>query len=261
LIRWCAYCQRYLGEAEPYDDYSMTHGMCEACVASGVFESSAGEDGMRRLAQFHRRLQESARTGLITTASELLDQGISMGLRPIDLLMGLIQPALYHVGELWSSGAVTVSQEHRLTSVAATLLALVTSKYPERATARQASRPKALLLNAAGNYHTLGLQFVDLVLMLNRVPAFTVFPGIEPEEVVGLWGELEPDVIGFSVAIPTQLDAVRRAVELLREAGARPRVVVGGYPIRLGAKLHPELGIEVVTDAVAFGAELAGSDG
>ena len=39
MIRWCAYCQHYQGEQEPLDDYSITHDICEPCLASGAMEN------------------------------------------------------------------------------------------------------------------------------------------------------------------------------------------------------------------------------
>lgn len=31
MIRWCSYCQKFLGERAPFDDPSFTHGICERC--------------------------------------------------------------------------------------------------------------------------------------------------------------------------------------------------------------------------------------
>ncbi len=32
MIRICAWCNRPMGEKEPFDDKSITHGMCEKCA-------------------------------------------------------------------------------------------------------------------------------------------------------------------------------------------------------------------------------------
>ena len=37
MIRWCAYCQKYIGEVEPFDRFEISHGICRRCVASGLF--------------------------------------------------------------------------------------------------------------------------------------------------------------------------------------------------------------------------------
>jgi len=48
MIRWCAHCQRYQGDVEPLDDYSVTHTICEDCVARGADQRrGAGADCVR----------------------------------------------------------------------------------------------------------------------------------------------------------------------------------------------------------------------
>ena len=32
MIRICSDCRKYMGEKPPYEDTSVTHGMCPACV-------------------------------------------------------------------------------------------------------------------------------------------------------------------------------------------------------------------------------------
>src|SRR5580765_6969514 len=31
MFRWCAYCQRLIGEREPFARYEVTHGICPRC--------------------------------------------------------------------------------------------------------------------------------------------------------------------------------------------------------------------------------------
>jgi methanogenic corrinoid protein MtbC1 len=261
VIRWCSFCQRYLGESPPFDDYSVTHGICKPC--SEAFD--AGDDFGRaeRLVDLFRRLQEAGRGGQIPSASAVLDEGIALGLRPIDLLMGLVQPALYDLGERWAAGETTVANEHAFTAMASALLALVMFKYPEAQAFRQAPRPRILLVAADGNYHTLGVQLVELILMLEHIPTFTVYPGIDASEVVELWRKTRAPTIGFSVGLPAQLAGVRSTVEAIaREPSAvLPRFIVGGFPVRCGLRvhpeLHPELPIETLHDPLALAATLA----
>ena len=33
MLRWCSYCQKYLGETAPLEDYRVSHGICQACEA------------------------------------------------------------------------------------------------------------------------------------------------------------------------------------------------------------------------------------
>jgi methanogenic corrinoid protein MtbC1 len=257
VIRWCSFCQRYLGESPPFDDYSVTHGICKPC--SEAFDADDDFGRAERLVDLFRRLQAAGRGGQIPSASAVLDEGIALGLRPIDLLMGLVQPALYELGERWAAGETTVANEHAFTAMASALLALVMFKYPEAQTYRQSPTPRILLVAADGNYHTLGVQLVELILMLEHIPTFTVYPGIAADEVVELWRKTRAPVIGFSVGLPTQLSSVRDAVEAIarESSGIPPRFVVGGFPVRCGLRVHPDLPVETIHDPLALAATLA----
>jgi methanogenic corrinoid protein MtbC1 len=252
VIRWCSFCQHYLGEAAPFDDYAMTHGICKACKESFAAGSDFGQ--AERLVDFYRRLQLAGRGGEIPSASAVLDEGIGLGLQPIDLLMGLIQPALYDVGARWAVGLTSVAEEHTFTAMASALIGLVTNKYPAAQAYRQSHQPRILLAAADGNHHTLGLQLVELILNLERIPTFTVYPGIVAAEVVELWRKLRPPVIGFSIALPAHLDGLHHAVELIDAEGpaTAPRFVVGGFPIRGGSRPRAGLPIEPLGDPLAL---------
>jgi hypothetical protein len=67
--------------------------------------------------------------------------------------------ALAELGRLWSSGAVTVFEEHQASERIARALARVCEGIP-----LDPSAPRALLTCAEGDDHTLGLSLVELVL-------------------------------------------------------------------------------------------------
>ena len=55
MIRWCSYCQCFLGEVAPYDDPRFTHSICGPCVArlerdeSLLTETEPAREVVRRL--------------------------------------------------------------------------------------------------------------------------------------------------------------------------------------------------------------------
>jgi hypothetical protein len=56
-------------------------------------------------------------------------------------------------------------------------------------------------------------------------------------------------ILGFSLALPSQLRGVREAVErVMQTAAPHPRFVVGGFPVRCGMRAHPELPIDMLAD-------------
>ena len=34
MLKWCSYCQQFMHEIAPYDDFGVTHGLCATCESS-----------------------------------------------------------------------------------------------------------------------------------------------------------------------------------------------------------------------------------
>jgi len=67
----------------------------------------------------------------------MLEESSRHHIRPMDLLLGMLQPLLVEIGELWASGQVTVSMEHRFSDLVGDLLAHVRRGF------RQDPRPES----------------------------------------------------------------------------------------------------------------------
>ncbi len=230
MIRWCAYCQRYLGEAEPYEDFSLTHGVCPACLEGGAVLDPALPDRVEPLKAFLSRVAHAGSNP--SAAPALLEEGRALGVPWLDLLMGIVQPALYQMGLRWSTSLASIAEEHRLTAVCASLITLVAEAQSGTAHLRQSATPAALLVNAEDNFHTLGVQMVEVALLAAGVPVFCVYPGLPAREVAALAASLRPKVVGVSVALPGQLDSVRELASRLDRQEPRPTLVCGGYGVR-----------------------------
>jgi methanogenic corrinoid protein MtbC1 len=254
VIKWCSYCQSYIGEAPPFEKMAITHGICASCLASGAERKGAASAGTVRLRDFFAAMRRAVRDGGIPEASEWIDRGVKAGLKPADMLIGVVQPALYEIGELWSKGGVTVSYEHRFSAFAEALAGLIYEKYPALRANRQNARPDILLTCADGNYHTLGIKFLEVMLLSKGYRTFTVLPGLPSRETADMALEMKCPAVGVSVSMTPQLEALR---ELSAELGAgsrkeAPRLIAGGMPIKEGVALPPELGVEACADITAL---------
>lgn len=250
MIKWCSYCQGYIGETRPFDQMAITHGICASCLASGAAQNGVHSAKTVRLRDFFAAMRRSVRDGGIPEASEWIDRGVKAGLKPAEMLIGVVQPALYEIGERWSRGEVTVSYEHRFSAFADALAILIYEKYPALQANRQDARPDILLTCVDGNYHTLGIKFLEVMLLSKGYRTFTALPGLPARETAALAREMRCSAVGVSVSMLPQLKALR---ELSAELGAggrkgSPRLIAGGMPIKEGAALPPELGIEACAD-------------
>lgn len=248
MIRWCAYCQRFRGEVAPFDQFDLTHIICPACAQAGVFEDEQATAKIQPVARFFRELSSRAREGRPVPAPEVIARAEGFGITPVDLLVGLVQPALYAIGELWARQQVSVAIEHAFTSTVETLVALLAAKAAP-------PQPKVapggiLLVNADGNHHTLGIRIVEFMLRSAGEAATVVYPGLPSTEVLSLVRELRPKILGVSVSLPGQMQAVRELAAAIATmpTAERPRLLVGGPAIKEGRVQEAVPGVEAIAD-------------
>jgi methanogenic corrinoid protein MtbC1 len=249
VIRWCAYCQRYQGEAWPYDEYSVTHTICDACAphAADFVGQPASLEAIQRF--FQRVLRIDTVPAL--NAAELVAEGAALGIAPVDLLLGIVQPVLRRIGDRWARSEATIAEEHEVTARCSAIVDLLVNADARLARLRQAPHPEALLVAADGNLHTLGLRMIEVYLVTHRISTFTVYPGLPAGEVVELARRLSPRVVAISVALSEQLPS---AVDVARRlatwsSGSRPEVVVGGLALRSDTpSLSPDAPLVVSSD-------------
>jgi len=248
MIRWCSYCQQYMGESEPFDYFAMTHGICDRCRAKLAAGGKNMVDNAKVIMDYYSRLREACFAGNWGMAKQLIVEARNMNISPLDLCFGMIQPFLYEIGCLWQKAQVSVADEHKLTSICSSVIEMFFNMYPELHRLRQSSAPAVLLVNAENNYHVLGIRMLEFILMIHEVPTYTVFPGLPAAEVFRLIQELRPPKVGISVALGIQMKSVRELLELLQamEPEKRPLVSVGGQAVHMGIAPEPGFDAEIV---------------
>ena len=231
MIRWCAYCQKYLGEAEPFDCFQLSHGICKPCQAADRL-NNLDEVRVRRVASYFQQVAECLTRDQLSM--ELLDEGLEQGLHPWDLLIGVLQPALRNMGEKWAHAQATHYDEAKLTASCSRIITLLRSRQAGAEALRQAKRPEVLLVNAEGNRHFLGLRLVEFFLLTQGIATTALEADLSTAEVLEAILAYRPGKVGLSCALPEQIQAAGRTVAAIAALpkGIRPQVYVGGYGIR-----------------------------
>jgi len=245
MIRWCAYCHHFLQEEEPFDQYQMTYGVCDGCKPKIYPFSMVDQEQLEAITAFFLRLEDLSLSGTDADTLTVLDEGRALGIGTLDLLMGMLQPLLVRIGDLWAANKVTVGTEHRFSALVADL---VTQVRTTRAKVAQAPAPALILVTAEGNYHTLGLQMAEAYFATEGIPILAVAPGLPTREVLDLVEHHRPRALGFSVALPAQMQQVEEVAGLFRRMNSPPRhLLVGGPAVRSGLAVGPP-GVEVCHD-------------
>lgn len=228
MFRWCAYCQTFIGESEPLQEYSLTHGICAVCESDLKDDSYDVSERVLLAKELFESLRDFADTGRKAGVREVIDRAIGANLRRSDVLLGLIQPALYHVGQQWELGELTPVEENRFTSWCDQVLRTLEQSMPGP------DRAKVLLVVAPDNAHNLGARFLALFLRDHGIPAAAA-TGMSIGEVVAAVEADPPAFLGVSVALP---EMVPGAVELVRTVEERTDrqtpAYLGGFAFRSG---------------------------
>jgi methanogenic corrinoid protein MtbC1 len=234
MLRWCAYCQEFQGEIAPLNVFTTTHGLCPACEAKGMGQLDSELANSHRLREIQGLLYEAGKTGDMAAASGIVRRALTAGLRPVDILVGLITPLLYLIGIEWESDLITVADEHRFTSFCEQVFELLELEVMAAGTPMPAIRPATVFLtNARGNDHSLGIRILSLWLRSKGIKTKHFHPPPAPETLFQLACQTRPQAILVSLALEWQkgyVYSIARMVESLPRP--RPALIVGGYAIK-----------------------------
>jgi methanogenic corrinoid protein MtbC1 len=237
--KWCCCCQQFMREVPDYDDFAITHGICAPCRAKGFPFSVAGGLGHAVfLRDIFRERFEAGQNNDLEEGRRIVEKAVAASCRPVDILIGMIAPMLYRIGEDWKRGELSVEGEHRFTAFCEKVLELVEAKIgaDEGAVAEPARHVPVLLMNAPGNEHTLASRILALWLQSRGIAARIAGA---PGGADALLEEVEailPGSLLISMALVEQRDDVAAIVNRCRALpqSIQPRIVVGGYAVKAG---------------------------
>lgn len=236
MITWCTYCQRYLGEKPPLTDFSISHGICPDCLKVAAF-SAPRLDWTRDVQEFFLEVSSKAMHGRSLDFSAIVASQQSLGINVNDLLMGIIQPILYEIGDRFAQNRLKVATEHKFTMFCEELLHNLRGGEDHNILYSNTDQCENLLVCVDSNYHSLGIQFVSFFLRKSATKIVTIFPGLPGGEVVDLIRLYKPVRLGISVAMANQQPWLQELAQLLKGLPLEERPeknIVGGYLFRTG---------------------------
>lgn len=259
MLTWCSWCQKFIGESFPYDDFRITHGMCGECKPNSAQFSEEDLARARLLQGIQSRLFDAGLSQGIEAADSIVDEALKSNVRAVDILTGLVAPVLYQLGEDWRRGTRRLEEEIRLIAFCEQMFERIATRVRAATLGRGSgsTRAEVLLMNAPGNLHTLGIRILALTLEDKGVRPHVVEGSVGTEELVALVRSKQPRLLLISVALLEQRAGVLAIVERLATLpeSIRPRIVVGGYAVKLN--LIPAIhGADLIPDFSALQASL-----
>lgn len=160
------------------------------------------------------------------TVQKLLDAHIDLK----HLYVDLFQRSMYEIGELWENNRITVANEHLATSVTESLLNLV---YPSVFATERIGK-KAVISCSANEFHQVGGKIVADIFELNGWDGHFLGANTPAEDMAQFIDDVQPDVVGLSLSIMSNMDYLKRSIEVLRVNFPDMDLLVGGQAFRWG---------------------------
>jgi methanogenic corrinoid protein MtbC1 len=177
-------------------------------------------DGRRLLEAYLDALLRSD----IDTARAVLDRALGAGLPPQDLYMGVLQPALYEVGERWSRAEISIAQEHLVTAATQALMA----QMADRLGGGRRRKATVLVACAEQEMHAVGARMVADFLHADGWDVIFLGALTPPVELAALARERQVVAVALSAALPERIPLLARACAALSVLDPRPLVLAGG---------------------------------
>jgi methanogenic corrinoid protein MtbC1 len=232
MLYWCSYCQQFMGEVPDYQDLAITHGMCADCEPKVPHFAESDFVHAEFLKGIQLKLLDAGRRDDLTAAGKIIADALRRKVRPVDILIGLVSPMLYQIGEEWKAGTLSVEGEHRFTAFCEKMFDLLAPLVPAPL---KSDEIEALLMNAPGNTHTLAIRIVALWLTSRGLRA-EIAGDLSAEALADLVSTMRPKMLLISMALAEQFGAVAAIAGRMAElpGSTRPKVFVGGYAVKLG---------------------------
>jgi len=145
---------------------------------------------------------------------------------PFDRLVAyenLLTPSMYHVGELWETNEISVSDEHLATAICDFVLSQIDDLQPS-----SDSGKKVLLFGVEEEQHYLGLKMVASIFREKGWKVRYLGPNLPLSHAHVQVNSFKPDVIGVSAALSYRLPTLKKVIESLENLDWKPTILIGG---------------------------------
>ena len=178
---------------------------------------------MSREEEIKKELYENTLSGRAPVTEKLTQEGIDLGMDPLEILFQALIPALQEVGRLFEVGEYFVPEM------------MISAKAMQRAMAilqpilgDTGVEPvgKVLMLTVKGDVHDIGKNLCIIMLEGAGFEVIDMGVNVSPERLLDAVIEHQPQLVGFSAFLTTTMPYFKTNIEALEDAGLRDKVKV-----------------------------------
>lgn len=222
MIRWCSYCSSFLGQTEPFNDFRVSHGVCDQCLDEGRFAELEPGKG-QPVGKFFNDLFNSILRGEQIESDYITAQGRAIGLENSSLLLGVLHPILWKIGQSFENGEMSVENEHLFSQTIQSIIADLDRHELKK-------EIDVLFIRVPGNRHTFGVKFFsNLIYEKQGISSYEIdaYPS-DSSALESLLAVHKPRLLGFSLALPEHFLYVKNILSDLDKINSPLKVIFGG---------------------------------
>lgn len=218
---------------EPYDDFRVSHGVCQSCAANIRSLSYKKLDGV---IDFFRMLFSRVESGEPLDPKKVILDSIEIGISQADLLLGILQPILYKIGLCFAEGKLSVAKEHLFSEA----VSAITQEF-ER-TLPPSTDSRIILALSEHNVHYLGVDFLSLLIAERLGCRVRKLRNLTTKEMAELIKNEKPRFFGLSAALPEHwlsMVELNQLLETSLRGEDKPLLALGGSSLKRSAAGKP----------------------
>lgn len=191
-------------------------------------------------------LFECVKKGLKSQAAALCEKELAAR-APMEVVNGILIPALEEVGRLYDSGTLFLPQLVSAAETAKIAFAVVSERLPKGGK----KKGTVVLATVKGDVHDIGKNIVKVVLESYGYAVVDLGKDTPVRAVVEAYKKHRPLAVGLSALMTTTVAGMEETIRALRGAGCTSKIFVGGAV--LNRETAAEIGADYYTkDALEF---------
>ena len=168
----------------------------------------------------------------------VIDEGVHRGVSVARLVMDVIRPAQYEIGQLWQMNKISIADEHVATGISQLALAQLYA-YAER---RAPTGRRILVSCVEGELHDMGARMAADLLDLEGHDVVFLGASVPADHLIRKVADEQPDLVVLSITMTFHVAALTIAVTRLRaEVDPPPPIAAGGRALSWCPELPAQL--------------------
>lgn len=185
---------------------------------------------MSRYEEIRKELFEHTLAGHAREVRQWTEEGLAIGMKPLDILFGALIPSLEEVGRRFETGEYFVPE---MLMAAKAMQEALRQLRPLLTETEQKPLGTVMMMTVKGDLHDIGKNLCNIMLEGAGFTVIDLGVNVTPERMIAAIRQHRPAVIGFSALLTTTMPMFKANLDALVREGLRDqvKVMVGGAPV------------------------------